>query len=189
MFSRNCYLWLRSVHKCVQLSPCIKQQFSHHSHLAIIKATPGFTTHFIHNLGGQQQESLHNTYRKVNGHFCSRKNSLSYENVFLLQCVMLYKNSHNSVAWIICIVLYTSLTHVDVLYRWHKKNGNFWKPQQKLKKSKKKKIIDRNWTITTCLLRESNPNYQCLKITSCRWSPPPHMHSFTATTHFKNYVL
>jgi hypothetical protein len=31
-----------------------------------------------------------------------------------------------------------------------------------------KKIIDRNWTITTCLLRDSNPNYQSLKITSSR---------------------
>ena len=30
-----------------------------------------------------------------------------------------------------------------------------------------------------------NPNYQCLKIKSCRWRPPPRMHSFTATTHFK----
>ena len=69
---------------------------------------------------------------------------------------------------------------------WHKKNGNFWKTQQKLKKSKKKKLIDRNWTITICLSRDSNPNYQCLKITSCRWRPPPHRHSFTATTHFKS---
>ena len=41
-------------------------------------------------------------------------------------------------------------------------------------------------TITTCFLRESNPNYQCLKITSCRGRPPPRMHSFTATTHFKS---
>ena len=49
-----------------------------------------------------------------------------------------------------------------------------------------KKIIDRHWTITTCLLRDSNPYYQCLKITSCRWRPPPRMHSFTATTHFKS---
>ena len=63
------------------------------------------------------------------------------------------------------------------------KNGNFWKTQQKLKKSKKKKFIDRNWTITTCLLRDSNPNYQCLKITSFRWRPPPRMHSFTATAY------
>ena len=29
--------------------------------------------------------------------------------------------------------------------KWHKKNGNFWKTQQKLKKSKKKKFIDRNF--------------------------------------------
>ena len=72
------------------------------------------------------------------------------------------------------------------LYRVTQKNGNFWKTQQKLKKSKKKKCIDRNWTITTCLLRDSNPNYQCLKIPSCRWLPPPRMHSFTGTTHFKS---
>ena len=25
-----------------------------------------------------------------------------------------------------------------------------------------------------------------LKITSCRWRPPPRMHSFTANTHFKS---
>ena len=57
--------------------------------------------------------------------------------------------------------------------------------QQKFKKSKKKNI-DRNWTITNCLLSDSNPNYQCLKITSCRWRPPPRMHSFTATKRFKS---
>ena len=71
----------------------------------------------------------------------------------------------------------------SILIQGDTKNGNFWKTQQKLKKSKKK-IIDRNWTIKTCLLRDSNPNYQCLKITSCRWRPP-RMHSFTASTHFK----
>ena len=56
----------------------------------------------------------------------------------------------------------------------------------KIEDIQEKKIIDRNWTVTTCLLRDSNPNYQYLKITSCRWRPPPRMHSFTATTHFKN---
>ena len=56
----------------------------------------------------------------------------------------------------------------------------------KIEEIQEKKIIDRNWTITTCLLRECNPNYQCLKITSCRWRHPPRMHSFTATTHFKS---
>ena len=71
-------------------------------------------------------------------------------------------------------------------YRVTQKNRNFWKTQQKLKKSKKRKFIDRTWTITTCLLRDSNQNYRCLKITSCRWRPPPRMHSFTATTHFKS---
>ena len=65
-----------------------------------------------------------------------------------------------------------------------------WKIQGDTKTNKnwrnKKKIIDRNWTITTYLLRNSNPNYQRLKITSCRWRPSPRMHSFTATTHFKS---
>ena len=30
--------------------------------------------------------------------------------------------------------------------------ANFWKTQQKLKKCNKKNFIDKNWTITTCLL-------------------------------------
>jgi len=68
---------------------------------------------------------------------------------------------------------------------WHKKTETFEKPNKNWR-NPRKKIIDRNWTITTCLLRESNPNYQCLKITSCRWRPPPRMHSFTATTHFES---
>ena len=29
----------------------------------------------------------------------------------------------------------------EMMYRWHKKNGNFWKPQQKLQKSKKKNLL------------------------------------------------
>ena len=65
------------------------------------------------------------------------------------------------------------------------KTGTFEKPNKNWR-NPRKKIIDRNWTITTCLLRDSNPNYQCLKITSCRWRPPPRMHSFTATAHFKS---
>ena len=68
---------------------------------------------------------------------------------------------------------------------WHKKRELLKNPT-KIEEIRKKKFIDRNWTITTCILRESNPNYQCLKITSCRWRPPPRMHSFTATTHFKS---
>ena len=71
---------------------------------------------------------------------------------------------------------------------WHKKTGTFEKPNKNWR-NQRKKLLKRNWTITTCLLRESNPNYQCLKITSCRWRPPPRMHSFTATMHFKFPVL
>ena len=56
----------------------------------------------------------------------------------------------------------------------------------KIEEIQEKKIIDRNWTITTGLLRDSNPDYQRLKIMSRRWRPPPRMHSFTATTHFKS---
>ena len=65
------------------------------------------------------------------------------------------------------------------------KNGNFWKPQQKLKKSKKK-IYWQKLNHYNLHFKNSNQNYQCLKITSCRWRPPPRMHSFTATTHFKS---
>jgi len=61
-----------------------------------------------------------------------------------------------------------------------KKPGTFENPNKNWR-NPRKKIIDRNWTITTCLLRDSNPHYQCLKIRSCRWRPPPRMHSFTAT--------
>ena len=68
---------------------------------------------------------------------------------------------------------------------WHKKTGNFEYPNKNWR-NLRKKIIDRNGTITTCLLRDSNPAYQCLKITSCRWCPPPRMHCLTATTHFKS---
>ena len=68
---------------------------------------------------------------------------------------------------------------------WHKKTGTFENPNKNWRNPRKKNI-DRNWTITTSLLRRSNPNYQCLKITSCRWRLPPRMHSFTATTHFKS---
>jgi len=56
----------------------------------------------------------------------------------------------------------------------------------KIEEIQEKKFIDRNWTIKTCLLRYINPNYQRLKITSCRWRRPPRMHCFTATTHFKS---
>ena len=68
---------------------------------------------------------------------------------------------------------------------WHKKRELLKNPT-KIEEIQEKKCIDRNWTITTCLLRDRNPNYQCLKITSCRWRLPPRIHSFTATTHFKS---
>ena len=48
---------------------------------------------------------------------------------------------------------------------WHKKTGTFGKPNKNWR-NPRKQFIDRNWTITTCLLRDSNPDYQCLKITS-----------------------
>ena len=55
---------------------------------------------------------------------------------------------------------------VESMYRMIQKNENFEKPIKNWR-NPRKKIIDRNWSITTCLLRDSNPNYQCLKITSC----------------------
>jgi hypothetical protein len=75
--------------------------------------------------------------------------------------------------------------HTLLYTEWHKKNGKFWKSKQKLKKSKKQ-IYWQKLNHHNLPLRESNPNYQCLKITFCRWRPPPRMHSFTATTHFKS---
>ena len=66
------------------------------------------------------------------------------------------------------------------------KKRELLKNPTKIEEIQEKKIIDRNWTITTWLLRDSKPNYQCLKITSYRWRPPPPMHSFTATTRFKS---
>ena len=66
-----------------------------------------------------------------------------------------------------------------------KKTGTFAIPNKNWRNPRKKNI-DRKWTITTCLLRDSNPIYQCLKITSCRWRPPPRTHAFTGTTHFKS---
>ena len=71
------------------------------------------------------------------------------------------------------------------IHRVTQKKGTFEKPNKNWR-NPRKKFIERNWTITTCLLRDSNPHYQCLKITSCRWRPPTRMHSFTVTTHFKS---
>jgi len=46
----------------------------------------------------------------------------------------------------------TYLTHLFLLGTgWHKKTGNIEKPNKNWR-NPKKKIIDRNWTITTCLL-------------------------------------
>ena len=71
-------------------------------------------------------------------------------------------------------------------YRVTQKKQELLKTPTKIEEIQEKKCIDRNWIITACLLRDSNPNYKCLKITSCRWRPPPRMHSFTATTYFKS---
>jgi hypothetical protein len=72
------------------------------------------------------------------------------------------------------------------IYRVTQKKREPLKTPTKIEEIQEKKFIDRNWTFTTCLLRDSNPNYQCLKITSCRWCPPPRILSFNATTHFKS---
>ena len=53
--------------------------------------------------------------------------------------------------------------YIYIYTEWHKKTGNFEKPN-KIWRNPRKKFIDRNWTIKTCLLRDSNPNYHCLKI-------------------------
>ena len=112
--------------------------------------------------------------------------------VMCLVCRMLVNQhpanwTHNLVEQAIRSAIKTSIAsswHFISTYSLTQKNGNFWKTQQKLKKSNKKNFIDRNWTITTCLLRDSNPNYQCLKITSCRWCTPLRMHSFNLLLRF-----
>ena len=75
--------------------------------------------------------------------------------------------------------------HMSLIQGDTKKPRTFEKSNKNWRNSRKKNI-DKNWTITTSLLRDGNPNYQCLKSTSCRWRPPPRMHSFAATTHFKS---
>ena len=63
------------------------------------------------------------------------------------------------------------------------KTGTYEKPNKNWR-NPRKKFIDRNWTITTWLLGDSIPNYQCLKITSCRWCPSPRMHFFNLPLRF-----
>jgi len=57
----------------------------------------------------------------------------------------------------------TSFHDIHTYTGRHKKTGTFENPT-KIEEIQQKKF-DRNWTIITCLLRDSNPNYQCLKIT------------------------
>ena len=59
----------------------------------------------------------------------------------------------------------------------------------KIEEIQEKNLLTEIEPLQLAFWRDSNPNYQCLKITSCRWRPPPRMHSFTATTHFKFPVL
>jgi len=95
--------------------------------------------------------------------------------------VRLHWEGHMSMSyWAHWLLVWTS-RYVQVT----QKKGTFEKSNKNWKKSNKK-FIGTNWTNKTCLLRDSNPNYQCLKITFCRWRNPPRMHSFTATTHFKS---
>ena len=86
---------------------------------------------------------------------------------------------------IVLYIRYTSENGRD-LVQGDTKKWELLKTPTKIEEIQEKKFIDRNWTIKTCLLRDSNTNYECLKITSCRWLLPPRMHSFTATTHFKS---
>jgi len=66
----------------------------------------------------------------------------------------------------------------------HTHKRELLKNPTKIEEIQQKKFIGRNWTTTTCLLRDSNPDYQCLKITSCRCRLPPRMHSFNLTLLF-----
>ena len=49
-------------------------------------------------------------------------------------------------------------------YRVTQKKRELLKNRKKIEEIQGKKFIERNLTITTCLLRDSNPHYQCLKL-------------------------
>ena len=53
------------------------------------------------------------------------------------------------------------------------KKGNFWKTQKNWRNPTKKNFIDRNWTITTCLLREVVCSSRSLfrSAANCTWLP------------------
>ena len=65
------------------------------------------------------------------------------------------------------------MTHKTETFEKPNKNGR-----------NKKKLLTEIEPLKLAL--DSNPDYQCLKITSSRWRPPPRMHSFTATPYFKS---
>ena len=66
--------------------------------------------------------------------------------------------------FILVTLLYKELFNIKVNIRGDTKKRELLKNPTKIEEIQGKKIIDRNWTIKTCLLRNSNPNYQCLKI-------------------------
>ena len=84
----------------------------------------------------------------------------------------------------LCHFLHSPLSFFLRLRFKYTKKRKLLKNPTKIEEIQQKNFIDRNWTITTCLLRDSNQNYQCLKITSCRWRPPLRMHSFNLPLRF-----
>ena len=66
------------------------------------------------------------------------------------------------------------------------KKRDLLKNPTKIEEIQKKNLLTEIEPLQLPFLRDSNPNYHCLKITSYRWRPPPRMHSFTATARFKS---
>ena len=82
-------------------------------------------------------------------------------------------------------ILHGDLCIFTIIQNDTKKTGTSEKPNKNCR-NPRKKIYSQKLNHYNLPFRDSNPNYQCLKITSCRWRPHPRMHSFTATTHFKS---
>jgi len=114
-----------------------------------------------------------------------QSNDNTATNELSVNCVLLPGNCtdqlhiHESVI-IITSNIFPGERRTHTIYRETKKRELLKNPTKI--EIQEKKFIDRKWT--TCLLRDSNPNYQCSKIKSCRWHPPPHMHSFNLPLRF-----
>ena len=77
----------------------------------------------------------------------------------------------NVVLQVPTVFLLQFMLEYNVFIQSDTKKRELLKTLTKIEEIQEKQFIDRNRTITTWLLRDSNPNYQCLKTcTACRFS-------------------